>query len=323
MRRLLILLGGPWLLLLAAGLWAQSLRLEKTIQLPPPVTVQSTAISPAGNLVAGSCSDSKVRLWSLPSGEPAREFGLKDKQPAGLWFSGDGTLLAASGEKGDVRIWDSASGESRLEFVVPAHIDALAISPDRSLVAVAPAGAAVQLRALTTGKLVAELPASLSGSTALAFSLDGNWLAIADSDTDIRIYDNTATLHSNTTDLPLETFALTFSADGKYLFAGGAGKNISIIDALTGKVVGTFPKQSSPIADLRMSRDGKLLAALHFDADHATQTGPLLIWDVAAKSVHSTVTRSEAALIGGEFLPDGRFLVTGNAKNGFSIWSVR
>jgi WD40 repeat protein len=322
MRRLLILLGGPWLLLLAAGLWAQSLRLEKTIQPPPPVTVRSTAISPAGNLVAGSCSDSKVRLWSLPSGEIARALGLKDEQPAGLWFSGDGTLLAASGEKGDVRIWDSASGESRLEFVAPAHIDALAISPDRSLVAVAPAGGAVQLRALTTGKLVAELPASFSGSTALAFSLDGSWLAIADSDTDIRIYDNTATLRS-TTDLPLETFALTFSADGKYLFAGGAGKNISIIDALTGKVVGTFTKQSSPIADLRMSRDGKLLAALHFDADHASQTGPLLIWDVAGKSVRSTVTRSEAALIGGEFLPDGRFLVTANAKNGLSIWSVR
>jgi WD40 repeat protein len=109
--------------------------------------------------------------------------------------------------------------------------------------------------------------APFSGTSALAFSPDGHWLATADGDTSIRLYDaRTGRLRNSVDDLLLESFAIVFSTDGKYILTGGADKVINVIDASNGKVLRALAKQDDALLDLRQSRDGKLLAAAYVNA---------------------------------------------------------
>ncbi len=136
MRRWLVFSG--IVQLLVPGLFAQSLKLEKTISLTADTAVRFTAVSSNGDFIAGACKDARVRLWSFPSGELRQAFDLKDEKISGVWFSNDGSLLAVGGTRGGVRIWQLPSGKLKLEFRAAGHVDALAISPNRELLALAP-----------------------------------------------------------------------------------------------------------------------------------------------------------------------------------------
>ncbi|HXZ42811.1 MAG TPA: hypothetical protein VEG68_18880 [Terriglobales bacterium] len=312
-----------FLLLLAPGLFGDSLQLVKTLTVPSDAAAQSAAVSPKGNFVAAACRDGRVRLWSFPSGELRQAFDLKDQRISGVWFSSDGTLLAAGGDRGAVRIWSLPSGKLKDELSVGARVETLTISPDLSLLAVAPAGVPAQLWDLDVGRVLTALPPKFAGSAAVSFSPDGKWLASADQDTVIRIYEaQTGALRASSEDFLLETFAIAFSADSRYLYAGGADKTISAIDVLSGKVARTFPKQSFVVGALQVSRDGKSLAAVYFDEKGFSNPAPVLVWDVASQSVRTTV-QPGVAPNGGGFLPDGRLLLTSSAEGKLQVWSVR
>jgi WD40 repeat protein len=238
-------------------------------------------------------------------------------------FSDNGELLALGGAGGRVRIWELPSATIKLEFKSPNQISALAISADRKLLAAAPLEEAVEVRDLSSAKQVAKMRAPFSGTSALAFSPDGRWLATADGDTSIRLYDaRTGMLRNSTDDLLLESFAIVFSTDGKYLLTGGADKVINIIDASNGKVLRALAKQDDALLDLRQSRDGKRLAAAYVNADDPSKPAPVLIWDLETRSPRTRILEPGVVPNGGEFLLDGRLLMTSGSEKELKIWSV-
>ncbi len=320
MRRLCLLA----LLLAGPALLGQNLKLEKTIPFSETTAVQFTAIAPKGNLLAGACKDGRIRLWSFPSVELKQTFDLVDERITGLWFSRDGSVLLAAGDRGKVRIWSLPSGKMKVELPVGTEIRTVAISPDLSMLAIAPAGQPAQLWDLRLGRLAANLPTNFSGSEALAFSPDGQWLASADADTGVRFYEgSTGAPRAINNDFLLETFAASFSADSKYLYVGGADKIISVIDAASGKVVRTFPKQTFVVRLLDASPDGKSLAAAYADEHSFDNPAPVMIWDVASQSVRTTILQPGVTPNGGGFLPDGRLLITSSDKGKLQVWSVK
>jgi WD40 repeat protein len=321
MRRLSLLLA---VLLLAAPLFAAGAKLERTITVPPDVTVRFTAISPKGDFIAGGCDDGQVRLWTFPSGELRQAFTLQDQRISSLLFSADGTLLAVGGNRGAVKIWSLPSGKLKHDLKVGASVIALALSPDKTLLALAKQEQPAQLWDLDVGRIITELPAKFSGSSALDFSPDGQWLASADADTEIRIYEShTGALRATASDLLLETFAVTFSSDSKYLYAGGADRTISAIDVTSGKIVSNFPKQSYVVGELHRSADGKSLVAMYFDEKSFKNPAPALVWDLAAQSIRSTFTEPGITPNGSGFLKDGRVLITNSSGPKLQVWSVR
>jgi WD40 repeat protein len=311
------------LLLLAPVLPAEGLHLEKTIALPADVAIRFTAISPAGTFVAGICRDQKLRLWDVSSGSLSRTLDLAGEKLTSVRFSDDGQLLALGGAKGGVRIWELPSATLKLEFNSPNQIAALAISSDRKLLAVAPLEEAVEIWDLSSAKQVAKMRAPFSGTSALAFSPDGHWLATADGDTSIRLYDaHSGVLRNSVNDLLLESFAIVFSTDGKYILAGGADKAINVIDASSGKVLRSLAKQDDVLLGVRQSRDGKLLAAAYFNADDPSKPSPVVIWDLVTQSPRTRILEPSVVPNGGEFLLDGRLLMTSGSEKELKIWSV-
>ena len=308
---------------LAPVLFAEKLHLEKTISLPGDVVVRFTAISPAGTFVAGICRDQKLRLWDASSGSLSRTLDLAGEKLTTARFSDNGQLLALGGAGGRVRIWELPSATLKLDFSAPNSINALTISSDRKLLAAAPLEEGAEIWDLSSAKQMAKMRAPFSGTSALAFSPDGRWLATADGDTSIRLYDaRTGMLRNSTDDLLLESFAIVFSTDGKYLLTGGADKVINVIDASNGKVLRALAKQDDALLDLRQSRDGKLLAAAYVNADDPSKPAPVVIWDLETRSPRTRILEPGVAPNGGEFLSDGRLLMTSGSEKELKIWSV-
>src|SRR5437879_1155557 len=177
-------------MLVSSVLLAEALHLEKTISLPPDIAVRYTAISPAGNLVAVVCRDQKLRLFDISSGTLLQTVDLGGERLTSVRFSDDGRLLAVGGASGRVRVWELPFATLKLEITAPREINALATSSGGKLLAVAPLEEAVEVWDLPAAKQLVKLRAPFSGTSALAFSPDGHWLATADGDTNIRVYDS-------------------------------------------------------------------------------------------------------------------------------------
>jgi WD40 repeat protein len=301
-----------------------SLKLEKTITVAPDAVVRIAAVSPKGDWVAGACQDGRLRLWSFPSGELRQAFDLEDQRVSSVRFSADGTLLAAGGDRGGVRVWSIPSGKSKLELKVGEPVVALAISPDKTLLAVARKDVAALLWDLTTGRVITDLPAKFAGSLSVDFSPDGAWLASADADTEIRIYESrTGALRATAHDLLLESFAIVFSADSKSVYAGGADNTVSVIDVAGGKVVRTFPRQPNAVSELERSPDGKSLLALYRDERGSRNPAPVVAWNVTSGSVEAQAFEPKVTPNGGGFLGNGRVIVTSSDGPKFEVWSLR
>ncbi|MBV8051696.1 MAG: hypothetical protein JOZ80_10935 [Acidobacteriaceae bacterium] len=319
-----------WLRLAAAVfipallLAATNAKPERTITVPPGADVQFTAISPKGDSIAGACKDGQVRVWTLPGGELRQAFNLQDQHVSSMTFADDGTLLAVGGNRGAVKIWAMPSGTLKHDIKAGVNVNALALSPNKSLLAVARQERPAELWDLDVGRVITELPAKFSGSLALAFSPDGQRLASADADTAIRVYEaSTGAIRATANDLLLETFAITFSGDSKNLYAGGADKTISVIDASNGKIVTSFPKQSLVVGDLHRSPDGKFLVALYFDEKSFRNPAPAILWDIAGQSIQTNLSEPGMTPNGGGITKNGHVLHNNSTGPQLQIWSVR
>ncbi len=142
-------------------------------------------------------------------------------------------------------------------------------------------------------------------------------------DTSIRMYDaRTGRLRNTVDDLLLESFAIVFSTDGRCILTGGANKVINVIDASNGKLLRSLAKQDDVLLDLRQSHDGKRLAAAYVNADDPSKPAPVVIWDLETQSARTRILEPGIVPNGGEFLSDGRLLMTSGAEKESKIWSV-
>ena len=154
-------------------------------------TVSGLAIAPDGKTLAIAGSDGAVQLWDLPEGKVRTNLLGHQSGAETVAFAADSNTLASAGPDG-IRLWDAVGGK--------------------------------QLKSIETGN---------SRVTGLSFAPDGKTLATAgtcvsrqaglpliDSDA-VRLWDMAS--GKQTMELPIKGHAVAFSADGRYLIAGGYG----------------------------------------------------------------------------------------------------
>jgi WD40 repeat protein len=144
--------------------------------------------------------------------------------------------------------------------------------------------------------------------TAVAFSPDGSVIASADSDTAIRVFDaHTGNLKWRFDELMVESFAVDFTADDKFVIAGGASKSLILLGAISGKELRSFPKQKNVVRYIEVSPDGNVVAVEHFDENGSNVPAPIMVFDISAGNVRSQWTL-DVPIIGTGWIGNGHMV---------------
>lgn len=305
-----------------AAVLAQNARQEKTIRLPAGISVRAGSVSAAGTLVAAICSDRVVRIWSAQSGDLVHSFDASTGPATAVQFSGDGRLLAVAHEKGVINVFDVDSWKAQHDLTASSPMYALTFSPDNRRL-VSGGDFSAQVWDLTSGKSLAEVSPPFGWSWAFSFSRDGRWLASADSDAFVRVYEaSTGTLRVTVKEFLLEPTAVAFSTDGKSLLAGGVDKTISILDPESGKVLGAFPRQPGIVWSLEVSADGKQAAAVYRSAERFQDINQVTLWDLSKGTARADFKNPGVTIRGGAFVGD-HYLFAAASANQLTLWSLR
>jgi WD40 repeat protein len=190
--------------------------------------------------------------------------------------------------------------------------DAMAYSPDGTLVALGGSGGA-QIFKVATGAFVSCLPTSAGQVNSLAFSPDGKTLAVGGSE---NAYSPGPVLElwNVSTGKLIKTLAssagivdsVTFSPDGKSLADGGWSGILETWDISSGTRTSQMNTAESSVNSIEFSPDGAILAAGGFGESVALE-----LWNVASGLLIRKLPSGATSVNAVSFSPDGKSLADG------------
>ncbi len=263
---------------------AQSLEPAGVLDASPKVA--SVALSGDGTLVAtGEPGKVVVRNTRTRTIEGSLNDGLGSGAPAVVAFSADRALVAGYESAPGVLIWDRGSGRLRVPALRPKRSEnAMAFSPDGSVLATGARDGSIVLWATDTGKPIG---APLTGHRA-------------------------------------QIFGLAFSPDGRILASGSEDRTVILWDVKTGTAIGrpltghgTWPVgYSSWGLSVAFSPDGGTLAS-------AAKDGTVILWDVAGRRAAGAPLRGHSAPpMAIAFSADGSSLISLGSDNVALRWAT-
>jgi|WetSurMetagenome_2_1015567.scaffolds.fasta_scaffold181179_2 WD40 repeat protein len=158
--------------------------MEQESFMQAPQDLAAVALSPDGEQLAWSLMDNTIQLVRVADQKPVKSIKVHEMPVLRLIFSSEGDRLFSASYDTWVRIWDR-SGEP-LDAIqptaadgLPNEIEAIAISPDDTLLGSVPFDGPTKVWDLAKKKEVANLGNTGGDVTSdIAFSPDGNYVAV-------------------------------------------------------------------------------------------------------------------------------------------------
>jgi RNA polymerase sigma factor (sigma-70 family) len=244
-----------------------------------------------------------VAAIDAASGKELRHFAALPGRVVALAVSSDGRTVAVGTSEPSVQLWDLARGTllRRLACQEAPSADALAFSPDGTVLASADAGA-ICLTEVGTGKEVGRLPAAGERAEYVCFTPDGNTLVSDGKGCKVRVWDVPGRKQRRELDGRMWVGrSIALAPDGKTVALGTVYCAIRQWDVASGKeLFAEFAGHDGRITAVAFSPDGRLLAS----GDDNLQTR---LWDPATGQSRHTFPIGGGSLA---FSPDGRRLAS-------------
>jgi hypothetical protein len=150
----------------------------------------------------------------------------------------------------------------------------------------------------------------------LAFSPDGNVLATASDDHDVKLWSVGGDWKLTVTLPGTEVFrSVAFSPDGKWIVAGGGSGAITVWDAATHLEVRKLTGHTNAVTCLMFSSDGRTLASASWDET-------VKLWDPVSGREMRTLRGHTEWISCLAFSPDGNTLATGSFDETVRLWDA-
>ncbi|MGK7957198.1 MAG: NB-ARC domain-containing protein [Crocosphaera sp.] len=157
-----------------------------------------------------------------------------------------------------------------------------------------------------------------SNVISVAFSPDGKWLAIGDTNAHIYIWkveEICPILHEIIDSNNGWVRAITFSPDSRIIASGGENGKISLWEVETRKPIATFSGHINRVRSLSYSSNGQLLAS---GSDDQT----IRIWDCNRKELITVLNKHQSKVRWVIFHPDQQTLISASQDNQICLWKV-
>lgn len=302
--------------------------------------VETLVFSPDGKILASGGEDRSIRLWDIEAGTHLSTLTGHKMPVAALKFSPDGTVLASSNQRGIMRLWDPKTGKQLRPLVrfgltltdkkLPtlthptSWIEALAFSPDGSILVSGNHDGAIQMWRVENGRLLSTIEAHTEAIRALTFSRNGTVLMSGDWAGTFHAWDaSTGEQLSGFTLSGHEHWGIAFgfSADGATLMSTGwglKGNAMRFWDIDTGEAFAPIMLQPFVALEAAFSPNGKTLASTGSGSD----AHMIWLWDLPEGREHAVVVGHTGAVRALAFSSDNRTLASGGADTKICLWDV-
>ena len=283
---------------------------------------RAVTFSPDGNTLAVGSSIGTWLYDVTTSRELALLTGHRDTVRSVI-FSSDGTKLVSIGGLLDktIKLWTLPAGENLATFTNTELIEAVALSPDGTLIAAGSGNrgpGSITLWDIATKRNIATFQGDMHGVLSLAFSPDGTTLASGSYDGKVKIWNVRTGQHTELAGHVGPIVSMVYFPDAtKIASAGGHDDNtIKLWDAATGGHIRTI--HTNALVSIALSPDGTHIAS----AEGYYNSGRIKLWSVATGRQVATLSGHTRGVWSVAFSPDGTQIVSGSRDNTIKFWSL-
>ncbi|MFF9863298.1 nSTAND1 domain-containing NTPase [Streptomyces tendae] len=279
--------------------------------------VNTVRFSPDGRFIAASSNDdASVLLWDARSHRRLARPKGHDRPVQRVLFSPDGETLATSSYiDRTTRLWSVRTHGQMASFTSSSTL--MAFSPDGTVFATGgDEFSSVQLWDARTHKRLGALDGLTGMVSDLAFNPDGDLLATASWDGELRLWNVqdrslTATLAGHTD----AAQSVAFTPDGRTLASSGRDATARLWDVRTHRSLGTLSGHTGAVWSAVVSPDGQTLATAGDDRT-------IRLWNIETRQQLALLTGHTGVLRSAVFAPDGDTLATSSDDETIRLWDT-